>query len=241
MPETSIKQKIFALLNRNPLLLPSQLCELVGLNYADYRNYVTKLRSKWRTLPRDERGSIPSSVHGWRGWTEVKGVSLRDKVIRVRAIGAGWLPTRARNKWLLWKDRFGRLQWFETGRCNVYARKPVTIGRVYQLIANAFTWTGLVTDIKHLEAMLKGIKFKSAHFVFETPQRLPKMVIDLFSKSNGVIIKMADRTHPHALEIIASQPDWGERTERLLEKFLERLNADRKPTREEPKDVPYRV
>jgi hypothetical protein len=34
-------------------------------------------------------------------------------------LGVGWVSSWARNKWLLWKDRLGRLQWFETGRINL--------------------------------------------------------------------------------------------------------------------------
>ncbi|GAI23572.1 unnamed protein product [marine sediment metagenome] len=111
--------------------------------------------------------------------------------------------------------------WFETGRVNLWVRKPATLGKAYQLICNAFTFTGLITDLKILEPILRGIRFKAAHYVFETKQHLPKIIIDMFAKSNGIVIKVGDRTHPTSVEVIASYPDWGERTERQLGEFIE--------------------
>jgi hypothetical protein len=143
--------------------------------------------------------------------------------IRTRAVEVGWVETRARNRWLLWKDSLGRLQWFETGRVNLYVRKPANLGKAYQLICNGFSWTGLITDIKVLEAVLASVRFKGAHYVFPTGQRLPRLTIDLFAKSNGVIIKVGDRSHPHAVEVIACYPDWAERNERLLEQLNDTL------------------
>jgi hypothetical protein len=88
--------------------------------------------------------------------------------IRTRAVEVGWVETRARNRWLLWRDRLGRLQWFETGRVNLYVRKPVNLGKVYQLVCNGFSFTGLITDIKVLEKILASVRFKRAHYVFPT-------------------------------------------------------------------------
>jgi hypothetical protein len=111
------------------------------------------------------------------------------------------------------------LQWFETGRVNVYVRKPANLGRAYQLICNAFSFTGLVTDIKVLEQVLSTVRFKGAHYVFPVGQRLPKLTINLFQKSNGIVIKVGDDTHPDSLEVLATYPDWAERNERLLEQL----------------------
>lgn len=83
------------------------------------------------------------------------------------------MQTEARNRWLLWRDRLGRLQWFETGRVNLYVRRPANLGKAYQLVCNGFSFTGLVTDVKVLECVLSGVRFKGAHYVFDTGQRLP--------------------------------------------------------------------
>ena len=219
----SVREAVFSLLDKNPLLKPKSLCKLLGLDYRYYRNYVTKLRFKWRTLPKTERGSKCLSVHGWRGWCFVP-----SGVTRSLAMEQGWLRTKARNRWLLWKDRLGRLQWFETDRVNLYVRKPASLGRAYQLVCNGFSYTGLITDIKVLEGVLKSVKFKGAHYVFDAKEALPQLTIDLFRKSNGVVIKVGDRSHPTSVEVIAMYPDWAERNERLLTNLLESV-ANSKP------------
>jgi len=162
---------------------------------------------------------------------------------RVKAVEAGWLQSRARNRWLLWKDRLGRLQLFETGRVNLYVRKPANLGRAYQLVCNGFSFTGLITDLKVLERMLASVRFKGAHYVFPTEERLPRLTIDLFAKSNGVIIKVGDTSHPSAVEVIATYPDWAERNERVLEQLNDTLGQLFKPAAPKgpEKDVGYRV
>jgi len=224
--EDTIKSSVFKLLDKNPLLTAQPICKILGLPYRDYQNYVSKLRSEWRFLPKNERGS-KCSLHGWRGWCYLpisfsnsgKSDNGAPGGIRTRAVDVGWLASRARNRWLLWKDRLGRLQWFETGRVNLYVRKPANLGRAYQLICNGFSFTGLITDIKVLELVLSSVRFKGAHYVFPVGQRLPKLTIDLFQKSNGIIIKVGDTTHPDSLEVLATYPDWAERNERTLEQL----------------------
>jgi hypothetical protein len=119
----------------------------------------------------------------------------------------------------LWKDRLGRLQWFETGRVNLYVRKPANRGRAYQLVCNGFSFTGLITDVKVLEGILASVRFKGAHYVFETERRRPRLVIDLFAKSSGVIIKVGDASHPNGVEVVTYYPDWAERNERMFEEI----------------------
>lgn len=163
------------------------------------------------------------------------------QVSRDRAVEVGWLVSSARNRWLLWRDRLGRLQWFETGRVNVYVRSPASLGRAYQLVCNGFSFTGLITDIKVLEAVLKGLRFKGAHYVFKVGQRLPRLTIDLFQKSSGIVIKVGDRSHPDSLEVIASYPDWAEKNERLfvqLSEFLQRFVTPEKPEVLKPEHDP---
>jgi hypothetical protein len=159
-------------------------------------------------------------------------LELGDERVRVEAVRVGWRATRARNRWLLWDDRFGRVQWFETGRLNLYVRKPASLGRAKQLICNAFSYTGLVADFQVLEPVLNGIRFNGGHYVFETGKALPKLTIGRFAKSNGVILKIGDRSHPTSVEVIASYPDWAEQNERLLQRLAEMLQDSLRPERE---------
>jgi hypothetical protein len=103
----------------------------------------------------------------------------------------------------------------------MYVRKPANLGRAYQLICNGFSFTGLLTDLEILKDTLAGIRFKGAHYVFNTDQRLPRLVIDLFAKSNGITVRAGDRSHPHGIEITSCYPDWAEKNEQLLRKILD--------------------
>ena len=211
----SVRQCVFRELDKNPLLTPSALRSIFKLDNKNCLQVLANYKTQWRHNYRNERGS-KCSLHGWRGWCYLpNGVGG----IRTHAAEVGWKLSRARNRWLLWKDRLGRLQWFETGRVNLYVRKPANLGRAYQLICNAFSFTGLITDIRILEEVLSSVRFKGAHYVFSVGQRLPKLTIDLFQKSNGIIIKVGDTTHPDSLEVIAMYPDWVERNERLFEQL----------------------
>jgi hypothetical protein len=120
---SSIRQSIFEKLDENPSLTAKNLCKLLDLPYSKYWNYVGGLRHEWKYYHRNEHGS-KCSIHAWRGWCYVP-----DGLDRLRAVNEGWLTSKARNRWLLWRDELGRLQWFETGRVNLYVRKPASLGR----------------------------------------------------------------------------------------------------------------
>jgi hypothetical protein len=212
---------VFEKLDENPSLTAKSLCRLLDLPYLKYWNYVGRLRFEWKYYHRNERGS-KCSIHGWRGWCYVS-----SGLDRIKAVNQGWLTSRARNRWLLWKDRLGRLQWFETGRVNLYVRRPANLGKAYQLICNGFSFTGLLTDVKVLEQVLAGVRFKGAHYVFNTEQRLPRLVIDLFARSNGIIVKVGDTSHPNGVEIVSCYPDWAERNEIFLDEMKNILSQSK--------------
>jgi len=205
------------MLSKNPLLTARNLCKLLDLSYESHGAYVNNCKSIWKSNQKNEHGS-KCSIHAWRGWCYVPSGLNRSK-----AVEQGWLVSRARNRWLLWKDKLGRLQWFETGRVNLYVRRPANLGKAYQLVCNGFSFTGLLTDLKAIEQVLAGVRFKGAHYVFITEQRLPRLTIDLFAKSNGVIIKVGDVSHPSGVEIIATYPDWAEKNEWMLEEIKNSL------------------
>jgi len=222
----SLAQQVFKYLDKNPLLTAKPLCQLLNLQYREHGQYVRNLRTRWKYHHRNEQGS-KCSLHGWRGWCYLP---REYSNVRVRAVEVGWIRSRARNRWLLWRDRLGRLQWFETGRVNLYVRKPANLGRAYQLLCNGFSFTGLITDMKVLEQVLVSVRFKGAHYVFPVGQRLPRLTVDLFQKSNGVVIKVGDATHPDSLEVIATYPDWAERNERMFEQLNDTLKRLLEPT-----------
>jgi hypothetical protein len=234
LTEETIKDKVFKLLDTNSLLYPKQICNLLHLNYNDYGNYVTVLRSEWKTLFEKRRGLKRLSFHGWHGWVYVpRSVDLRQ------AVDGGWVRTRARNRYLLWKSKLGRLEWFpSTGRVKIWVRKPASLGKCYQLLADAFFKTALIFDIRVFEPFLKSVQFKGASAVFDVGERLPYAKIDFLKLSNGVVITLGDRSHPTSVEIDFCLPDWAERMEALVSNFMKVLKTKQpKPV----KDVDYRV
>jgi len=223
--ELSLKDAVFKLLKKNPTLTAKPICKLLDLNYEKYKSYINNLRQKWKNSLRFGLGSkvYPKpTFHNARAWVYVRGLDLK----REDAVSQGWVLSKSRNRALIWKDRLGRMEWFETDRVNLYVKAPALKGRVYQLFCNGFSMTGLVTSMTILGGILESIRLKSAHAVFDTGQKLPYMVIDLFKLSNGMIIKSGDKTHPTALEIHFAYPNWAEKNERLLAEIYELLHPE---------------
>jgi len=214
----SLRQRVFALLDENPYLTAKGICEKLDLPYEQYSNYITKTKSEWKSYRHKEQGSMCSSVHGWWGSCCVPYFVSRDFAVEV-----GWEKTKAKNRWLLWRDKVGRMMWFENDRVNVYVRSPANAGRVKQVISNGFFNTGLIIELKILEQVFRTFKFKGAHYVFDAGQLLPKMTIGAFGKSHGIIIKMGDKSHRRGVEVISRCPDWAERNELLLERLTDLL------------------
>jgi hypothetical protein len=212
----SLRQRIYDLLDKNPYFTAKGICEKLDLQYKQHANYITKTKSEWKSYRQKEQGSTCSSVHGWWGSCFISYFVSRESAIEV-----GWERTKAKNRWLLWRDKVGRMMWFENGRVNVYVRPPANMGRVKQLISNGFYKTGLIYEVKSLEQVFETFKFNGAHYVFDIGQRLPKKTIDAFAKSHGITIKIGDKSHPKGVEILMNSPNWAERNELLLERLTD--------------------
>lgn len=220
---SNIKAEVIKLLKKNPLLTAKPICKLLNLNYKKYCSYINNIRHNWKNSLKFGVGSkahFKPSFHNARGYVYVDGLGL-DREFAVRV---GWVLSRNRNRVLLWRDRLGRMEWFETGRVNLFVRAPALKGRVYQLFCNGFSMTGLLDSLVVLNRLLEGIRLKSAHAVFDVGQKLPYMVIDLFKLSNGVVIKSGDKSHPTAIEVHFAYPDWAEKNEVLLGNVMDALN-----------------
>lgn len=206
----NIKRDVWKLLDEDPLLTASKLAKLLGLPYKQYRNYLTKLRSDWKYYHESERGSKCSNFHCYKAkvrFDRVLSDDLRGKLdFRGGAgcfVGYGWRLSNARNRFLVSQKKLGRVVWFETGSVRLFVKKPGNLGRAKQLFCDAFINTGLLTDVAVFNPVLERISPKSCHFPYETPQRLPYVVITDFAQSHGVTIKVGDRSHPNAIEVIA--------------------------------------
>ena len=246
---TGIRKRIYEKLDENPLSTAKDLAKLLDLPYKQYRNYLTKERSNWKYYHKNERGSKCSSLHNFKGKlkldyalsSKLRGDVLfaldkRRTLVDCRAGGCGgcgsgcclgWVLSRARNKFLVWKGKLGRVTWFTTGTVLLHVKKPGNLGRAKQLFCDAFGSTELITDVKMLVAITDGLTEKvglkslgvyqkGVHAPYLTNQRLPSMTIFDFEESHGITIKVGDRSHPNAVEVIAQFPA---QTERLIEQI----------------------
>jgi hypothetical protein len=210
---SSLRATVFRLLDKNHELMPKDICKLLDLNYHRHGHYIRSLRSNWKCHYRNRHALKCLSFHNTRGWLYALKSVAREAVL-------GWVQTRARNKMLLWKDvKLGRLEWHVSGRINVWIKKPASLGRAKQLLADAFFSTGLVKDVQIFDLWANSIRFKGSHLVYDTGERLPYARIDYLKESLGVVIKTGDATHPTAIEVEFHYPDWAERNELLFQQI----------------------
>jgi hypothetical protein len=157
------------------------------------------------------------------------------------ALSVGWLATGSRNRWLLWRDPLGRLMWFESRRVNIYLNKPANRGHAFQLLCRAFVHTGLAIDEVVIDEILRGIRQKSAHYVFPAGVTLPRLTINCFDRSNGIILKIGDRSHPSCVEAIVAYPDWAERIETIFNELMAAMRSSPGPPRKglDPRELGY--
>lgn len=237
----NIKAEVFKLLDENPLLSTLHICEILKISYAKRKQLIWNYRYFWKTNLQKQIGSKfqRPSFHKPSAWVYVDRLHLSVE----DAVNRGWIQTKAKNRYLLFRSPgLGHMKWFPTtGRVNLHTIKPHLKGRLFQLFCNGFSMNGLIDSMATLDQVLKSIRLKGAHAVFGTPERLPYMEIKMFQLSNGVIIKMGDRSHPHAIEIQYTYPDWAEKNEQLLAEVMWLLRGEpRPPTKMEP-GSPYYV
>jgi len=214
----SIRSQTFKLLDRNHELKAKMLCKLLDLPYKKYSETIRRYRSDWKREYRNRQGLKCLSFHAMRYWL----YALKSMSFDV-ALRGGWVQSRAKNKMLIFRNDLGRIEWFRTGRVNIWVRKPASRGKLLQLLAYGFSWTGVVDDVRVFElwagsAIPKtNAKKKGGHLVYDTGERLPYAKIGVLKDSNGVVVKTGDVSHPTAIEVEFCYPDWAERLEKLME------------------------
>jgi hypothetical protein len=238
LEESPIKQQIWKLLDNDPILKPKTICLILKLPYQKYHNYVTRIRSLWKHYSKNEQLSKRLNFHNWHGF-----VFVPKSVDRSKAVDAGWKETKSKNKWLLWKEVRGRLEWHTSGRVRIYVRKPANPGKMAQLLANAFHMNALIPDIRVFEAFRQNVRFKGAHATVDLGERLPYCSLNFLQNSNGVKVKTGDLSHPTCLEVEFHYPDYAEKCEIAMNKFVEGLERMFGSPRveKEKEDTQYRV
>lgn len=221
----SLRQQVFALLTQYPTLKPKAIC---GLLHTDKVDYVRHLRSEWIHDYLFGLGSkLPSpSYHRAKYWVYVDRFGLS----REKALQAGWVESKNRNKVLVFHDEdYGRIEWhFKSGRVNMQPRQPSNLGRVQGLFCRGFfnAKAALIETMPLLTLVLGEIRFKGATKVWDGIYHGKPIVIEDFRLSNGVVIKAGDLSHREGIEVEYCLPDWAERSEAQLarsSKILEEL------------------
>ncbi len=210
---------------KNASLSPSETCKILGIDYKKHGGYIRKLKHNFKCDLQNRQGLKTLKFHKARGWIYTKDLrGLQDQ--RAHAVDLGWQAAVKSKNGMLYFVRagLGRLEWFKTGRINIWVDKPATKIRVCQLLANGFAWTGLIKDVHVFEAWARTARFKGAHIAIDMGEVLPYAKVDLLKDSNGVVVKMGDLSHRTSLEIEFCYPDWAERQETLQKNMMDMMD-----------------
>jgi hypothetical protein len=216
----SLRQLVFQLLEKNHSYSPLDICNNLHIDHKKHGAYVRYLKAAWKRDYKNRPALKCLKFHRARGW----GYALKDfkkgefgSREFALLLSAGWRRTKAKNRMLIFKDQLGRLEWFETGRINVWLNKPASKGKLKQLLALGFFRSGVVQEIGIFDVWADSFRFKGAHATLDLGEPLPYSKVDFLQESLGVTVKTGDLSHPSCLEIEYTYPDWAERNERLLE------------------------
>lgn len=217
---TSLRKQVFELLEKTHDLSPSQICDVLHYPHKKYARTISQYKKQWRCEYQNRHDLKRLSFHKVRGWIEgLKSFSRGEPGSRERVflVQAGWEETQAKNRMMIFRSVLGRLEWFETGRINIWIKKPANWGKVKQLLALGFHRTGLVRDVEKFDLWAETARFWGAHVGLDLGVPLPYGKIDLLKESLGVVAKTGDASHPTWLELEFVYPDWARRNELLLE------------------------
>ena len=207
----STRERVFKLLEKNHGLKPKQLLKLLDLDDSK-RGTVTTYRKNWKKEYKNRQALKCLKFHSVRCW-----IYALKKMDRSYAVSKGWIQTDAKNRMLLWKSKLGRLEWFETGRINIWIKKPAHEGKLKQLLANSIFRTGVIENFETFNLWCDSWRKKRAHLTYDTGQKLPYAKIELLKESLGVVAKLGDISHPTCLELEFAYPDFNEKNELLFQ------------------------
>jgi hypothetical protein len=184
-----------------------RLAEFLGLDYKKDREYLWQISSTFKTDIRNRQGLKAPNWHNWLGR-----IAVLEGLSREAALAAGWVQTRAKNHYLLWRDPrgLGRCEWFLNGTVKVWVRKPVSDARKLQLLADAFFNTFLVTDVKVFSEWAKCLRQVGVHCAVDVGFDVPYFKIDLFQDSNGFVVVGGDKSHRNCVEFKLQVPEWAQ-------------------------------
>lgn len=203
--QPSLRQQVFKLLGKNPLLKPLDICKFLGLDRGkNQRDVIQQYKKQWRREYQVQQGSIRSLPDGVHNVFFKGKLFVRDgffEVLRGKGVTLGWVLSRARNRYWIYRSVLGRVRFFENGTVELFVRKPASEGKAMQLFSDGFVKSELVTDIRVLEKFQKGL-MRRFHGTFDAGQRLPYMKVTAFEDTHKLVFVAGDKTHPTCYEFI---------------------------------------
>lgn len=215
------KKAVWAVLEKRPHSSPTMICELLEINKTyKNRSLIKTYKYRWRIGKQIYRQGLKSlSCHKVHLFHHA--LNSMDPEVAVKH--TDWkMAIDSKNGMVYFVHKYGRIEWFpSTGRINVYVKKPALLARIKQLISDAFYRNGIVYDFDNFIVWMEEFKLKGFHLVKDTGERLPYVKIGMLKDSNGVIVKIGDKSHPTSIEIEVTYPDWAERNERQTKQIAE--------------------
>lgn len=250
----SLRKRVFKLLDKDPLLKPKQICELL---HETNRGVITQYKKQWKKEYQSQRGlirSCPDDVHNafYKGVLRLKDfegehdrVGVKGLFVRLPSLVgvSGWKPSRAKNRYWIFNSELGRIRFFETGTVELWVRKPASDGKAMQLFSNAFTWTKLVDSIQVVEDFQKTL-MRKMHTLFDYGQRVPYMKVTAFQGSHKFTFVSGDKSHPTCGEFMFEYHAEVESARRLFEQmqsFFEQFSPKSGDVRSKPLGPDYSV
>jgi hypothetical protein len=228
-PDKSLKQKIWKLLDENPLYSPMVLCKLLDLNPHLFSKQVSARKSEWKVHSKNSGGlkalKSPLSSHAIEFFSYVPERLDRKKFSDVvsAALASGWVQS-GKNRMLTFKRTgWGNIKWWETGRVILHLVKPVNRGRLKQLLAFAFSHGSLQIPLSIFEPWVESFKLHSEHIVYDTGEKVPYVHFDLLKDACGVEFVSGDRSHPTGYEWKICLPSWAEDSRITMQLNVEAL------------------
>jgi hypothetical protein len=229
----SLRHRVFKLLDKNPLLKPKQICELLGETYAKRGEVVTQYKKQWKKEYKSQRGlirSYPDELHHvfYKGKlpSEVVKAILQIMTLNLPNAYEGWKRSRAKNRYWIFRNKLGRIRFFENGTVELWIRKPASAGKAKGLFTQAFVWTRLIDSIQVCDDFYKTL-MRRFHATFDYGKRVGYMRITAFKETHGFEFVSGDKTHPTSAEFMFeyhAEVDSARRLFEQMQSFFEQFS-----------------
>lgn len=167
---------------------------------------------------------LKRSHHNWHGF--IRALQSFDIA---EALRRGWIRTKARNHYLLFKNKLGRLEWHpNTRHIRIVVFKPFSRGKRRQLLSDGFFRTELINDIELFMKWSGTARYRGHHTTIETGIAQPYFKEVFHDPFETITIKGGDRSDRTKIEIERELTSLGFHLEELIKTSVETLDLNSK-------------